>query len=318
MINTTLTTRAWAPDKQESSLKQSDTQTMTPQEEKKLLGGESFGTYLNKIANPHWKSPSKIQSYGDNKLDKNAFMKLFLAQLKNQDPTNPMKSHQLAAELAQFTSLEKLTNINTAIDSMSKKNDENSRFDALALIGKGISGDSSNIDRMSMTGKNEIQFQLLAPATHVVFSIQNSSGQEVKKLVAKNLKSGPNKILWNGLLDSGVPAPEGQYHVVITAENGAGQKVGVQTSFRGVVSGVNFTPNGPILMMGNQAVKLKNVQQIFDLNPAHDNIPLAKTKSLKAKSDGKPIATAPKMSGDLQHVGMSQGLINKIGKEEAD
>lgn len=316
MIDTTLMTKAWAPDKQESSLKVDKNQTLTPEEQQKVLGGESLGTYLNKIANPHWVAPAKIQTAGNDKLDKNAFLKLFLAQLKNQDPTNPMKGHQLAAELAQFTSLEKLTNIDSALTTMSKKNDANARFDALALIGKGISGDSSVIDRTSMTGQNAIEFKLLAPATKVDFSIRNSAGQEVKKFVAKNLKSGTNKILWDGKLDNGLPAPEGEYNVVISAENSAGQKIGTQTAFHGVVTGVNFTPAGPILLMGKQTVKLKDVKQIFDLSPAQDHVATVNAKAVKASSDGKPLASAaPQMGGNLQSVGMTQGLINKLGKE---
>ena len=316
MMNVGLNTKTYSTSEQESSLKHDKDQTLTPEEQKKLLNGEDLGTYLNKIADPNWVNPAKMRHVGNNDLDKNAFLKLFLAQLKNQDPTNPMKSHELAAQLAQFTSLEKLTNIDSSITAMSKKDDKNARFEALALIGKGISGDSSKIDRTDMTAQHEIEFKLGAPASDITLSIQNSSGQEVKKFVAHNLKKGANKILWNGLLDNGAAAPKGEYHVVITAKNPFGQKVAVETAFTGRVTGVNFAPEGPVLMMGKQTVKLKDVNKIFtyDQQP-QNNAALVKAKAVEASGDKQATKPTAGMGGGLSNVSMSQGLMNKLNKE---
>ncbi|MDI6728883.1 MAG: flagellar hook capping FlgD N-terminal domain-containing protein [Thermodesulfovibrionales bacterium] len=45
-------------------------------------------------------------------LDKNAFLNLLIAQLKNQDPLNPMKDQEFIAQLATFSSLEQMGNMN--------------------------------------------------------------------------------------------------------------------------------------------------------------------------------------------------------------
>lgn len=49
---------------------------------------------------------------------KDMFLKLLVAQMKNQDPTNPASADQLAAQLAQFSSLEQLISINDKLDGM--------------------------------------------------------------------------------------------------------------------------------------------------------------------------------------------------------
>src|SRR5262249_50657369 len=50
-------------------------------------------------------------------LGKDAFMKLLIAQMKNQDPMNPMQGDQMAAQLAQFSSLEQLQQINATLST---------------------------------------------------------------------------------------------------------------------------------------------------------------------------------------------------------
>src|SRR5437763_9799598 len=48
-------------------------------------------------------------------MGKDEFMKLLITQMKNQDPMNPMQGDQMASQLAQFSSLEQLTNINETL-----------------------------------------------------------------------------------------------------------------------------------------------------------------------------------------------------------
>jgi flagellar basal-body rod modification protein FlgD len=51
---------------------------------------------------------------------KEDFLKLFVAQLKAQNPLDPQKGHEFIAQLAQFTSLEQLMNLNTSFSDMLK------------------------------------------------------------------------------------------------------------------------------------------------------------------------------------------------------
>ena len=69
-------------------------------------------------------------------LDKDAFLKLLVAQLKNQDPSSPQDSSQWAAQMAQFSTVEQLTNLAT----MSAKSAKSAAMSqAVALLGKTVS-----------------------------------------------------------------------------------------------------------------------------------------------------------------------------------
>ena len=64
-------------------------------------------------------SPGSAVSNKKAALGKNEFLKLLVAQMKHQDPLNPTGGDQMAAQLAQFSSLEQLQNINASLESQS-------------------------------------------------------------------------------------------------------------------------------------------------------------------------------------------------------
>jgi len=69
-------------------------------------------------------------------LDKDAFLKLLVAQLKNQDPSSPQDSSQWAAQMAQFSTVEQLTNLATTSAKSAKSA---AMSQAVALLGKTVS-----------------------------------------------------------------------------------------------------------------------------------------------------------------------------------
>ena len=77
---------------------------------------------------------------------KDEFLKLFVTQLKNQDPLNPMDSTGFTTQLAQFSSLEQLTNINDGITSLLAYQNSQQNASAANLIGKqvGFRGKDAN------------------------------------------------------------------------------------------------------------------------------------------------------------------------------
>lgn len=314
-------TQTWSKATQESGLRGDGKQSVSATHRDQALGGkEDLGEVLNKVADPNWVDPKKTRRVGNDELDKDAFLKLFLAQLKNQDPTNTLDSHELAAQLAQFSSLEKLNSIDEGIGSLAQKGKDPQNFEVLSMVGRTVSGDSSKIIRTDAKASHEIGFNLQGEADVAELSVRNAAGQEIRKLEVRGLKKGPNKVDWDGRLENGTMANEGDYNIVITAKNSAGQKIHAETKFRGRVTGVNFTGQGPILMMGNQSIKLTDVKGISDPEMESREMTLdnankiTQTKSLKARDSAEPDMTVVGMGGNLESVGMQQGLINNIEK----
>lgn len=73
-------------------------------------------------------------------LDRDAFLTLLVTQMQNQDPTAPMDNSQMIAQLAQFSSLEQMENLNDSFTALSGNVDQLNFINANTLIGRQISG----------------------------------------------------------------------------------------------------------------------------------------------------------------------------------
>ena len=293
------------------------------------FGDDSVGDVLNKIADPNWVDPSKKpRAVGNPSLDKDAFMKLMLAQMKHQDPTNPMQSHELAAQLAQFSSVEQMQNMNTTLTDIKAGQKPTESFQALNFIGKAVSGDSSKLVRAKGDKSHDISFTLPDNAKEGKIRIRDGNGETIRSVDLKDLKKGPNNYVWNGLDEKGNAAPSGDYQMFIEAIGSSGQKLAAKTDFEGVISGVNYTAEGPVLLVGSQSVKLKDVKKIVDpsLTKNDQKMKPAMAQDLKKqqvasenenkeeekKAGDPPLQTASNL---MSSVGMSRDMISKLEKE---
>lgn len=261
MISTKMNTKTWS-DAATRDLSHPEQQLT--EEQKRMMGGQDLGTILNKAADPNYVDPSKkVHGTGSSDLDKDAFFKLMLAQLKNQDPMNPLKNHEMAAQLAQFSTLEQMTNMNHTLTKIEGKNQEQN-FQALNLIGKIVQGDSSRITRSQFDKEHEFNFNAPSDLSEAAIKVLSPKGEVVREYKLHNLPEGANKISWNGMNEGGEKQPAGDYKFQIEAKNKLGQKVSVKTEFEGKISGMSFSAEGPVLKVGQQSIKMRDVRQITD------------------------------------------------------
>jgi flagellar basal-body rod modification protein FlgD len=267
-------------------------------------------------------------------------MKLILTQLKYQDPMNPLQSHEMAAQLAQFSQLEQLSNIDESVKSLKTAQDPMANYQALNFIGKSVSANTEKIIRNKGDTSHDLRFSLPSAAREVTVKIMDETGEVVKTVKASNLKAGENKLTWNGTKNDGYPAFSGNYTISVEgiAENGGAKIVG-RTNSSGVVTGLNYSAEGPILLIGDQKVRLSDVKNIEDLNektaqqmreqaqqaPAQEQVvdPAAGQKGAKAASTQSPkvakkedVPGAPERPrGNINKVPMSGELMQTLSKE---
>lgn len=297
-------------------------QTTAAGDYQKAYGDQAIGDVLNKLADPNWQDPAKkIRTTGNNSLDKDAFFKLMLTQMKNQDPTNPMQSHEMAAQLAQFSSLEQLNNIGKGIDGLSAATASQGSFGALSFIGKVVSGDASKISRAAGDTEHGFGFQLGADAQKVKISVKDSNGKVIRELEPGAMKKGQNTVKWNGLTNEGLPARPGDYKFSIEATGNGGQKVFAKSAFEGRISGVDFTAQGPMVIVNGQSIKLSDVKKIEDPGIAQGMqnqtpaTPLGVGQLNKAPAKEFVPPAPEETAGNMDSVPMAGPLLAKLNKE---
>ncbi len=319
-MNVKTGTQTWSKAEQASSLKTDNTQFLDPKDLDKALGNQNLGEVLNKVADPNWVDPVKARKVGNNQLDKDAFLKLMLAQMKHQDPTNPMQSHEMAAQLAQFTSLEQLNNINSTLETMKNAQSPQTNYQALSFIGKKVSGDSSKLVRAGGDKGHDISVTLGADAADVNVQVTDAEGNVIRTLVQKNLKKGQTAINWNGLDEDGQAARPGEYRFKFEALSATGTKIFTKTDFDGKITGLNFTPEGPVLMVGSQTVRLQDVKKIYEPTAEEqlmDKTPVTPLEATDSAQSKIPAASddSPK-SAINKNIAMSRQILDQLNKAQ--
>lgn len=285
----------------------------------KAFGDQAVGDVLNKIADPNWVDPArKVRTTGNGELDKDAFFKLMLTQMKNQDPTSPLQSHEMAAQLAQFSSLEQLNNIHTSVDGLAKAQAGQSNFGALSFIGKKVSGDASKVTRAVGDTEHGFNFILGGDSAKTKVAIKDSTGKTVRTIEPGPLKKGANSLRWNGLTDEGLPARPGEYRFAVEATASSGGKVFAKSEFEGRITGVDFTAQGPNVIVNGQSIKLSDVKKIEEsgeqIQTSATPLGVAQLNKMQKEQPFIPPAQEEPVN-NLESVPMAGALMDRIEKE---
>lgn len=193
-------------------------------------------------------------------LGKDDFLKLFIMQLRFQNPLNPMDSTEFTAELAQFSALEQLNNMNTKLQDLLLF--QNSIQNTLAnnLIGRTvkISG-----NELYLRDNAEIGYVLQEDAANVMVSIYNSNGELVRQVDLGKQTSGDRSYVWDGTDGNGYHLPEGYYRVKVQAFNNSGNPISVSTDTYRKVTGITFDNNITYLILDDSLkVQLSDIKEI--------------------------------------------------------
>jgi flagellar basal-body rod modification protein FlgD len=200
-----------------------------------------------------------------NTLGKDDFLRLFVTRLANQDPSSPMQDEQFIAQMAQFTQLEQLQNMNSNLeqalsaDLMLSQTINNTM--ATSLIGRSVRVQSNSVV-IGESGTADISFDLEKLAGDVTLKITNDDGSLVRALRMDHVPSGANDITWDGLDANGSPVAQGKYNLEVLATDAEGNEITAHAYFNGTVDGVRYVDGAGMLTVGNVLIPLSDVLEI--------------------------------------------------------
>ncbi|HKM96699.1 MAG TPA: flagellar hook assembly protein FlgD [Buttiauxella sp.] len=200
---------------------------------------------------------------GNNSADlQSSFLTLLVAQLKNQDPTNPLQNNELTTQLAQISTVSGIEKLNTTLGSVSGQLTNNQSVQASALIGHGVMIPGSKILAGS-EATTPFGVELQQAADKVTATVTDSSGKVVRTLDIGALSAGVHTFNWDGSMTDGTTAPDGAYNVAINASSGGTQLVAQPLNFA-LVSGVTLSNGSTLLDLGTYGTStLDDIRQII-------------------------------------------------------
>jgi flagellar basal-body rod modification protein FlgD len=193
-------------------------------------------------------------------VDRDAFLNLLVLQLKNQDPLYPVDNEAMLAQLAQFSSLEEMQQINAGVQDQVVMTESLNNAIATTLIGKDVKavGDTLNLsDGEPVT----IDYQTGATGP-VTVEILDAAGAVVRRIELGATSPGFHTVTWDGRTDGGAAATDGAYRVRVNQQLEDGSSYPANTFVTGQVTGVRFEDGLTYLSVGDRRVLLSDVLEI--------------------------------------------------------
>ena len=193
----------------------------------------------------------------DGVMGKDEFLKMLTMQLKHQDPLNPMSNDQFAAQLAQFSQLEALNNINENIQTEILMSQSMNNSFMINMIGKEV---TSYGNQLNLTEDGAVMnFYLYGDSQDIKVRIYDEGGREVATLSGNPMRAGDRSINWDGMSRESGRVMNGTYTFVVEATNSSGTAIPADTMNNGLVSGVTYEGGMPYLVVNGSYVNLGDI-----------------------------------------------------------
>lgn len=201
-------------------------------------------------------TPASAQS----PLGKDEFLRLLVAQLSAQDPLNPMDSREFSAQLAQFSALEQMTNVNKTLEDLVAAQQAMGNSSMISLIGKLVDVPGNSFEH-TQGGTTSLTYSLGAEASTTKIEIYNSAGALVNTINGSGAE-GSNLAIWNGLDSQGNPVGSGFYTFKIQAADSAGKSVTAETFTTGLVTDVLFEEGKAFAVVNGQKLAAEEITRV--------------------------------------------------------
>ncbi len=150
-------------------------------------------------------------------LGEDAFLKLVIAQLENQDPLKPMENGEFLSQLAQFKSVTGIDELKGSVDKMAGAFQSNQALQASSLVGRWVMVESDQGQLWPDAGIAG-SVDLPSASDHVLVTIKDKSGQVVNQLDLGKQLSGSVDFHWDGVGSGGEQYAPGTYTIEAMAK----------------------------------------------------------------------------------------------------
>lgn len=190
------------------------------------------------------------------------FLSLIIAQLKDQDPTQPADPNQFVNELASLSEVSGINGMESSMGNLSSTMQSSQLLSGTSLIGHQVLAAGTTA---SLTAGGNVSGAVQAPsgATGVTIQVTDSSGALVRTLQVAPQSSGLTNFTWDGTSNAGTAAPPGTYTFSAVATAG-GTQSSLSPYLQSTVNSVTIDPTTQTLSLNTSSgtLSLSNVVQV--------------------------------------------------------
>jgi flagellar basal-body rod modification protein FlgD len=215
-----------------------------------LLDGTTSATTASTGASVAAQSEAKLKD------DLNKFLNLLVTQLKHQDPLDPMDATEFTSQLVQFASVEQQIHQNANLEKLIALQQGSQISTLVNYIGMKV--EAGGNQKMPLeSGSAKFTYTLASAANKSTVNIVNDKGVSVYSADTATA-AGKHAFTWDGRDKNGILQPDGDYTVVVTAQDRDGKILPVEYTVFGRVTGASAENGNVSLFMG------KNIQVPID------------------------------------------------------
>lgn len=186
------------------------------------------------------------------------FLQLLTTQLKNQNPMDPLDTNQFTQQLVQFTGVEQQLKTNDYLAAMMQATQNSNNTQAVSYVGKIVTADGTK----TQLNQGSATWHFSVPkAASITASVIDADGNTVFTKTG-SVGQGESVFKWDGVGTDGKTRADGAYTIKINARDADGKVVSVATEMAGEVTGVDFSGDEPVLMLGTGRVTLSAVKTV--------------------------------------------------------
>jgi flagellar basal-body rod modification protein FlgD len=194
----------------------------------------------------------------------NQFLQLLVTQLRHQDPLSPLQANEFAAQLAQFSSLEQLVQVNAGLATQTNAATAATLATqtqlGASLVGRQVVAQSNQVE-IGADGTASMLADVGVPGGTAALRLLDASGKTVATEDLGTLTGGRQVIDLTGM-------PPGVYTTALGVVGSDGTAIPVTTYTAGTVGGVTLQDGQPMLRIGGVAVPVSSLIEILPASAA--------------------------------------------------
>ncbi|WIM06742.1 MAG: flagellar hook assembly protein FlgD [Candidatus Nitricoxidivorans perseverans] len=191
----------------------------------------------------------------------NRFLTLLTAQIRNQDPLNPLDNAQVTSQMAQISTVDGIERLNATLKTLLDSSAGTQTLQAATLVGRSVLVPGSALTLAQGLALGGVE--LSGPADEAVVTIKDANGLAVRTMNLGDIEAGVHGFAWDGLTDGGAQAAEGSYTVGVSAKQGQNSVTASVLSL-GTVGSIARSGMGVSLDLGGLGTfTMNDVKQIF-------------------------------------------------------